>query len=243
MQKFKSELYKRIEIIQSKSLANTIKEVLDAADIKFWAAPSSSSGRFHPAEDQGEQGLLRHVIKATYVFEQEARRLRFEDYEFDAGMAATILHDIKKNGEPWGKDTDYTHGIIGARFIDTFRFHNNTIKKIVSDSVRYHMAPWNTTISNERSSQARKDPKMPSFTYEELTKELEERTRGLFPNRVEKAVQDADYWASREVMSFYPGISIMPYKGESKICRRHDTPEDWAEDMLMFNNFKLEIKG
>lgn len=143
---FKKDLYKKTELIHSKSLIKTVKTILDNADEGFWSDPCSTSGRFHPAEDQGEAGLIRHLVKASYVVEQEARRLKFEDYEFDAAMAAVVLHDIKKNGEKWGKDTDYRHGIIGAGFISKFCFNDKTIKKMVMNAVRYHMAPWNTTL-------------------------------------------------------------------------------------------------
>jgi len=237
---FRYELYKRAELIQSKSLVKTVKEILDAAAPAFWDAQCSTTGRFHPAEDQGKQGLIRHLVKATYVFEAEARRTRFEDYEFDSGLAATILHDIKKNGELWGKDTDYTHGIIGANFIKKFKFSDNTIKKMVMKGVRYHMAPWNTTLDSSKVRLARKDPKAALFSQEDMNNELEERTRGLFPSKVEKAVQDADYWASRENMSFYPGQCIMPDTNKIESLRKHDSPKEWLRDILEFNGL---IKG
>ena len=235
MTKFKFELYNRIEVIQSRSLKKTLTEILNNTDEGFWIAPCSNSGRFHPAEDQGEEGLIRHLIKATYVFEQEARRLRFEDYEFDAGMFSVVCHDIKKNGKKWGKDTDYRHGIIGAEFIKKFKFGDRTIKKMVMNAVRYHMAPWNTTISNEKMKKARISQESDSFSYKELTAELDERTRGLFPNKIEKAVQDADYWSSREDMSFYPGQTVMPDINKIEEFRKHDSPESWVKETLGFN--------
>ncbi len=238
MKDFKSELFNRItnkDIFHSKSLAKTVKNILMAADEEFWEVPSSNSGRFHPAEDQGKEGLIRHIIKASYVFEEISRRERFEDYEHDAGMAAVILHDIKKNGNPWGKSTDYRHGIIGAEFIKKFYFSDNTIKKMVMNGVRYHMAPWNTTILPSKLIMARKNPSSKIFSLIELNTELEERTRGLYPSKVEKAVQESDYWASREIMSFYPGITVMPDINKKPNLRMHDTPERWVQEILEFN--------
>lgn len=237
-----TELYKRIDVIQSKSLRKTVKDILYSVDEKFWTSPCSGSGMFHPAEDQGEAGLVRHLVKATHVFEYEAERQRFEDYEFDAGMAATILHDTKKNGEIWGTETDFTHGIIGYDFIKKFYFSDKTIKKMVMNAVRYHMAPWNTTIPNAKRFLGIKNKKTDIFSYEELVKELEERTRGLFPSRVEKAVQDADYWASREQMSFYPGKTIMPDVNKAEGHRRHDSPEEWVQEILGFNKLMMFYK-
>lgn len=243
MFEFKSELYKRIDSIQSKSLRKTVSNILYAADEKFWTDPCSGSGIYHPAEDQGEAGLVRHLVKATYVFEQEARRQRFEDYEFDAGMSATILHDIKKNGEVWGKETDFTHGIIGANFIKKFYFGDKTVKKMVMSGVRYHMAPWNTTIPNAKRFWGAEHKNANIFTYEELLKELAERNRGLCPSRMEKAVQDADYWASRENMSFYPGKTIMPDTNKAEGHRKHDAPEEWVQEILGFNKLMMHYRN
>jgi len=242
MFEFKTKLYKRIDSIQSKSLRKTVRNILSSVDEKFWTDPCSGSGMYHPAEDQGIAGLVRHLVKATYVFEYEARRQKFEDYEFDAGMAATILHDIKKNGETWGTETDYTHGITGSDFIKKFYFSDKTIKKMVMNGVRYHMAPWNTTIPNAKRFKGIKHKEAKLFTYNEMMQELEERTRGLFPSRTEKAVQDADYWASREYMSFYPGKMIMPDVNKAEGYRKHDAPEEWVQEMLAFNKLMMYYK-
>jgi len=230
----KFELYDRLETVQSKSLVKTVREILRNVDEKFWTDHCSNRDK-HPPEDQGEGGLLRHTIKCTYIFEEISRRERFEDYEFDAGMSATILHDIKKNGKKWGKTTDYKHGIIGAEFIKKFYFADKTIKKLVMNSVRYHMAPWNTTFSKPRIKHARKNPDKYIFSYNELMSELEERTRGLFPNKIEKAVQESDYWGSRKNVSFYPGVTVMPDNKREKKCNTHDSPEEWVKEILGFN--------
>ncbi len=243
MIEFKFDLYKRVETIQSKSLVKTVKDILQSVDEKFWTDPCSGSGFFHPAEDQGEAGLVRHLVKATYVFEYEAKRQKFEDYEFDAGMAATILHDIKKNSEPWGKETEFTHGILGADSIKKFYFSDRTIKKLVMSAVRYHMAPWNTTVPNEKIFNAKKNPEQELFTYKELVRESEEKIRGMSPSRIEKAVQDADYWASREQMSFYPGKSVMPDTNKAKDVRRHDSPEEWVQEILGFNKLMMHYRS
>ncbi|MBU4501364.1 MAG: hypothetical protein KKA79_02135 [Nanoarchaeota archaeon] len=230
----KLELYDRLDTINSKSLAKTVNTILGEVDHEFWKDHCSNRAN-HPPEDEGEGGLIRHVIKCTYIFEQEARRQRFESFEFDAGMAAIILHDIKKNGEEWGKSTEYTHGIIGYNFIKKFYFADRTIKKLVMNGVRYHMAPWNTTILKMKLELVKNNPDMPLFTYKEFMGELEERTRGMMPNRIEKAVQDADFWGSRKDISFYPGVSIMPDTERNKEYRKHDTPEEWLKEILGFN--------
>jgi len=231
-------LSEEIKLIESRSVRQFTEKALKAADENFWKVPCSSSGRFHPPEDNGEQGLVRHVKKAVYVGTQYARREKFEGYEHDAMVSAIILHDIKKNGEPWGKDTDYRHGIIAANYLGNFSLRDNTLKKIITDAVRYHMAPWNTTIDNERLYKMLAKNKDVIFTAEEMYLEVEERLRGKSPTRVEAAVQNADYWASREGMSFIPGYTIMPDTNRKKELCRHDSPEQWLKGIMELNGMK-----
>jgi len=209
---YKDLLYKKTNLIVNKKLAGRIKTILDNANKEFWIIPASSSGKYHPPEDQGKSGLVRHTIKAVEIIEEDSRRKMFEEYEHDCAVAAIILHDIKKNGDPWGRYTDYSHGIIAAEFIQKFFKPNYMKGKIIVDAVRYHMAPWNTIFSNRID-------KRKKYTGEELQIEIDERIRGMNPNRVERAVQDADYWSSRKGMSFFPGVSVV-------LSERHDAPEE-----------------
>jgi hypothetical protein len=217
MNEYKRQLIDAVDAMKDISVFQFVRTVLDVADEEFWLAPSSSSGKYHPPEDQGESGLVRHTVKAIAVFKEEARRRVFEDYEFDAGLAAVILHDIKKNGQVWEKQTDYRHGIIGAKFLEKFMLADTLMKKMIMDAVRYHMSPWNTTISRRRFEEVAGQYR--GFTKQELEAECAEKIRGQNPNRIEKAVQDADYWASRNDMSFFPGVNV-------NLRDRHDAPTE-----------------
>jgi len=46
---------------------------------------------------------------------------------------------------------------------------------------------------------------------------LSELTRAMYPSRVEKAIQEADYWSSRQSMSYFPGVAVEI---------RHDRPDE-----------------
>ena len=70
----KGKLYhKVIKYIKDSDIQVFVEKVLDRVDSKFWKAPSSSSGKFHPPEDNNEGGLVRHVLKATYTAYELAR--------------------------------------------------------------------------------------------------------------------------------------------------------------------------
>jgi putative nucleotidyltransferase with HDIG domain len=210
---YRKEMYKEVEKIKSREVLEFTLAAFSKADPLFWFSPCSSSGKFHPPEDNGHGGLVRHLIKASYVAEQFARRAQFSDYELDMARAATLLHDICKDGNPWGKGTDYRHGMIGAEFLDQFELSDKTAKQIIMDGVRYHMSPWNTTLSPEKyfllNGKGGKAENGVIITPENIRAELAEVKRGLMPHSaIETCVQQADYYSSREGMSFYPGINV-----------------------------------
>ena len=69
----------------------------------IWEVPASSSGKFHPLHDQGEGGLIRHLVAVTrvlnYILELEQFNTRFTDREIDLMRVAALVHDGRKSGE------------------------------------------------------------------------------------------------------------------------------------------------
>jgi len=180
----KELLLAEVDNIKSPEIRRFTLEILNAADPQFWIAPCSSSGKYHPPEDQGEGGLVRHTIKAVAVAKQDLRRYDFDDHEKDAAISAVLLHDTCKNGIPWGENTNYSHGVIAARWLGEFNLEHPTAKQLIINGVRYHMAPW--------------------------CEPLEEVERSLLPEGIERVVQNADFFSSRQSMSFLPGVSVYP---------------------------------
>jgi len=219
---------KEVDKIKNKYLLEFAEIAFEGAALEFWTAPCSSSGKHHPPEDNGIGGLVRHLIKASAVTEQFARRENFTSYELDMARTATLLHDIKKNGMEWGNETLYTHGILGAEYLQRIELKDEYAKKIILDAVRYHMSPWNTTLPNDKffllgeTKDVLKQMKRRAniFSAEEVQTELQEKLRGSrYHHIIEKCVQEADYWASRESMSFFPGEPIISEK------HIHDSPQ------------------
>lgn len=209
----KELMFQEVNKIRDSSIKRFTIEAFDAASEKFWRVAASSSGKFHPPEDNGDGGLVRHLVKASYIAEQFGRKAMFSEYEIDIARASTILHDICKDGNPWGENTDYRHGIIGAEYLSHFKLEDNNAKELIMNGVRYHMSPWNTALSPEKyflltgKGGAMQDGV--TITIEEIRKELEEVKRGLTPHSIiERCVQEADYWSSRNGMSFMPGIAV-----------------------------------
>lgn len=189
-----------VEKIQSEDIKNFTYRVLAEVNPKFWISPASSSGKYHPPEDNGEGGLVRHVIKGVAVIEQFARRAIFTQRELDEARSAFLLHDTQKCGLGWmSEKTDYTHGKIAADWLEKFELADSAAKSEIISAVRYHMAPWCYTVNPFEDR---------TYAAEEMKANWEETTRASFPSRVERAVQEADYWSSRESMSFLPGHPV-----------------------------------
>ena len=211
------KLAEEISRVKAKYIRKFTEEAFAAADANFWKAPASSSGKYHPPEDLGEGGLVRHSIKAGRVAECFARRAKFSEIELDMAISAALLHDVCKNGVPWGEHTDYTHGLIASEWLKQFKLADAVVKEIILNAVRFHMAPWCYAV----------DPfKNRNYSKEEMLKNIDELSRALTnPSRVELAVREGDYWASQKDMSFYPGKTI------AFDPRLHDTPEEWLETL------------
>lgn len=195
-----------LEKIESNDIRRFTLSALLETDPRFWVAAASSTGKYHPPEDNGEGGLVRHVVKGVAVIEQFARRARFTQYETDMAISAFLLHDTCKNGVVWGENTDFTHGLIAAIWLEQFELADKTAKMEIINAVRFHMAPWCYAVSPFENRW---------FSKEEMVANLDELSRAMYPSRVEEAVREADYWSSRQVMSFMPGVAV---------DWRHDAP-------------------
>lgn len=218
-------LDREVRMIKSIYIREFVKKALFKADPMFWKAPCSSSGKYHPPEDQIEGGLIIHVQKGVVVVEQFARRAQFDEIELDMAIAAMLLHDICKDGTPpWGRHTDYTHGLLGSRWLERFELRNKVTKKMILEAVRYHMAPWCYAVN---PFEFRK------YSKEEMMQNINELSRALTsPSRIELAVREGDYWGSRETMSFLPGKSVVFDP------RVHDTPKEWLNEFAKDYNLR-----
>lgn len=177
----KQALYAQLKQIKDDEMRIFAEKALDKAPEEFWKAPCSSSGKYHPPEDQGDGGIVRHLIKSAYISKDLCEFFDLNERDTDIVVTASILHDIKKNGEPWKESTDYTHGKIAYEWLNQFSLAYPK-KEEIRNCVRYHMARW---VQPE-----------------------EELKRALNPNKKELIVQLTDYFCSRKCASFLPGIDV-----------------------------------
>ena len=183
LEKKKKRLYEEVNKIRSLDILKFTTEALSQAPKEFWVAPSSSSGKHHPPEDQGRGGLVTHTIKSIIVAKELLRfySMNISYYE-DLVISAMSLHDILKNGKPWGKKTDYRHGYLAYEWLKEW-FKGCNGKEEILNAIRYHMSRWVVRSGNP----------------EENEREL---LRATNPTTFEHIVQLSDYIASRKSISF-----------------------------------------
>ncbi len=174
-------LYRQIEKINDKDVQGFIKTVLDNAPFEFWTDPCSGSGKYHPPEDQGEGGIIRHLVKCSEISFELCNFFNIPERDKDIVIGSSIIHDIKKNGDPWSEKTDYEHGKIAYDWLEQFSLKQPE-KEELRNCVRYHMWKW--------------------------VKPDEELERALNPSLNERIVQLTDYFCSRKCASFLPGFNV-----------------------------------
>ena len=96
-------------------------------------------------------------------------------------MSSVFLHDIKKNGDPWGESTDMEHGKIGAEFLEKFELSEH-FKKEIKNCIRYHL-----------------------FRFTGTKEDIERSSR---PTKKEMIVQMTDLFSSRKYASWLPGVEV-----------------------------------
>jgi len=142
---FKNEL----ELIKSPILQEFVVKCLESAPDYFWTVPSSSTGKYHPAQSNGNGGLVRHTRAAVYFANKLCDVYLVEAEQKDLVIAATILHDITKYGIPKQKYTTKIHGYEAALFIEEVALQNQPMisqKSLdtIKYAVKYHFGRWTT---------------------------------------------------------------------------------------------------
>lgn len=197
-----------VNLIKNSEIKNFTLQALENAAYQFWLCPASSSGKFHPNEDNNTSGTIRHLIKAAEISIELCREFDIPNYGIENGesivLSATLLHDVCKNGYPeWQEHTDYTHGLLAYNFLENFKLKEPD-KKFLRNAVRYHMGRW-TKASNKETEEAKSLDK------------YETRRAVYCTNDIERIVQLSDYFASRNNVSFMPGLDITKHRDYKKL--------------------------
>lgn len=141
-----------LNYIDNNLLKEFVQECLEKAPKYFYEVPASSSGKFHPKQDLGKGGLVRHTKAVVQVALDLIRCEQFalSDKYKDDIISACILHDVVKNGF---NDCGYTvtkHPLLANELIESvfkessIKYNNIYLnKKFIQSLIGSHMGIWN----------------------------------------------------------------------------------------------------
>lgn len=87
-----------LNLIVNDEIRNLVVEVLQLAPRYFWEAPSSTSGKHHPPDENKPGGKVLHTKRAVYIAYQLARMEDLSRLDTDLLLGAMIIHDICSQG-------------------------------------------------------------------------------------------------------------------------------------------------
>ena len=91
---FKRELAKIMDL----ELRDATEKLLDGGYDEFLQWPASSSGKYHPPDEIGPMGMVIHVKRCVAVAPDIARMYGLDRFGQDILIAASIVHDLYKQG-------------------------------------------------------------------------------------------------------------------------------------------------
>ena len=113
---FKNEIAK----IQTPGLQEHLKNILNLCPDYISECPSSSTGKYHPADEINPQGMTYHVKRCCIFAEEIGRMDDLSPLSIDILLMGCILHDVCKSGIPRGKYTVKEHPIYVYKIIQDY---------------------------------------------------------------------------------------------------------------------------
>lgn len=139
---------KELELILDPKVREFTKLCLMAApDYFFTDCPASSTGKYHPLDELSWDGTILHTRKVFTVCYVLCRGLGCEDSR-DELLAATIIHDLRKQGLKRTGHTTKDHPDLGAKLVeevqrDTQMLSQNSFN-IIKSCVGFHYGLWSS---------------------------------------------------------------------------------------------------
>ncbi len=87
---------KLYETIQDERLKRAVKKVLRDNGYKLHFIPATMTGRHHPIDERGYDGLMKHTEKVAWFLDQVCRQLNYSNEVRDILLTAAYFHDLGK---------------------------------------------------------------------------------------------------------------------------------------------------
>lgn len=89
----KRQLYVLISKIPNKPIRTFTYDMFDVVPVTFWTIPSSSSGKYHPADERNVGGAVLHAMRVYEVAYRILETLDVGSIEWSIDLSASLLHD------------------------------------------------------------------------------------------------------------------------------------------------------
>ena len=168
-------------MIKDEGVKTAVKKALDDAagnvdggQAEFFAAPSSSTGKYHPADEINVGGLALHSLRDVEMGNKLCQIFQIDGLERDEILGALAVHDIAKGGTPW---TGYAgdHGSLAQNFLEKIWGVDPKAPDDVAHPERHmavlagrHMGQWNVQAPEPGKKYGEKDPQVPRNIDEQI---------------------------------------------------------------------------
>lgn len=194
MSKFLEVFANELALIKDIDLRNHVVNIIKICPDYILRIPSSSTGKYHPPDEVGnELGMTVHIKRICALAPEMVRKSKEEVYpETNYLVAGALLHDIFKNGNaedgvPKSKWTDKKHPQYIFQTILDYVADNKIDGALKEKLLRvakvclFHEGRWTTETSKELFKKS-------GVTMDEADKQLC------------KDMHELDYWVSRRTM-------------------------------------------
>lgn len=179
----KYDFKKELDTITTPELRVFAKWGLDMLPDYFYSVPASSTGKYHPAYAQGEEGLLRHTIAAVRIANELFRCHTIQDFteeEQDIIRVSLLLHDGVKHGTDGGAHTTPTHPLEVVRYLDDKYYEvdedslpdevidiieDGYLWEDISNCIKSHMGEFNIDHKTKEEILPKPQSEMEKFTH------------------------------------------------------------------------------
>lgn len=151
-------MWDEIETIKDEEIRKFAYRLLVNVPDYFFSVPASSSGKYHPQNDLGNGGLVRHSISVARMLDhllEPNGYYDFTDIEKDLLKVAALFHDCMKSGTQeeyeQNKHTKFLHPLYAANHIMDVAITNGFPYRyalFIYNAVISHMGQWNTNANS-----------------------------------------------------------------------------------------------
>lgn len=145
MNKIIENLKEELDTIKTEKIKTFIEKVLDSCDEMNATEPASSTGKYHPVADLGNEGLIRHSKMVAKLTEIMIRSIPYydDDLHRDIIFSAALIHDMAKYDKSNGKYSQIAHPMILAKKIRELNTEDDPDFEKIATIIETHMSRWN----------------------------------------------------------------------------------------------------